>query len=301
MSVVSTNRTEGVASPSRAAAQLRSSGARRRASVRLRRRRDCLRARLFRSWFGSDIAPPSAARTEYPGVPKQRIPRRRDQGRESRHEFEAGHDPVLRTAVAKLLDAIRDASAGLSAQTFESQGRPGSVAHQALPPQVVVGSNGDVRVQIEAVQVDGASFARSRFGRSLLVLVGIVVTKRFHRAPLHGNRAARIEQCGPFDLSFRSCIEQPSPSQPSRGACQHASNDALELAVRRSGRWVEDSPSRVVPGEHAVEQHRVKVHVQVDARTKALNVAHGAGGGRAETLALRPSCVAREDSVVEDS
>jgi hypothetical protein len=72
-------------------------------------------------------------------VSKQRKTWWRHESSKASHELQRRHDPVLGTAIAQVLDAVRDSSAGQLPEAIEGERRASAVSHQALAPEVVVG------------------------------------------------------------------------------------------------------------------------------------------------------------------
>jgi len=75
------------------------------------------------------------------------------------------------------------------------------------------------------------------------------------------------------------------PQEPSYAPPNHV-EDLHHLRVAWGARWMEREPARPGPAEHAVEDQRVEVHVQVKSAAEALDDREHAGAAIADAIAV---------------
>jgi hypothetical protein len=127
-------------------------------------------------------------------VTKQWISWRSDDGREPSEKLQRSHDAMLGAAVSQLLDAIRDASARQASEPVEGDRGTRTVSHQPLAPQVIVASDCDARLQVEAVVLDGTSVDLGRIEAwQARLLCARVIMQSANRSTLHRDGRTGIE------------------------------------------------------------------------------------------------------------
>jgi hypothetical protein len=212
---------------------------------------------------------------------------------------------VLGGAVARVLDAIRDAASGQASQAVERERGPGAVAGQPLAAEVVARGDAHTGVQVEALVLGGEAHPA---GSALLRVVGAVVLvarELGERPALHGDRRARLEGARLGRLA-RAVLRWPAvdvavAGEPRRDASVDAPRDRLELrGVGLVGRVEEHALLRVA-AEDAVEEDGVKMNVQVQAAAEALHKRDRPTLPLLGALAPGAGPIAREDHLDKDA
>ena len=188
---------------------------------------------------------------------------------------------------ARVLHAIGDVPIGRDRKPIEREGRPRAIAEKPLAAFVVVGSDADGGVYVEALVPRGEAFGGLGVERSAAVVgvprgVGVGQSSTEERDAGAGVERGFVGLVGA--VLGLALVEQSLASQPAKRALVNAFGDALDGALRRRGSFAEADPLRGAL-ECAVEDDDVKMDVEVQTSTKALNEGYGSAFGLRATLA----------------
>jgi hypothetical protein len=161
-------------------------------------------------------------------------------------------------------------------------------------------------MHIEAVAFDDE---RRPSGRLLAGIVPVdvlsaVARHRGHLAAPHGDGRAGVERCLRGRLARarfeRLLIEVAVPTQPGGRALCGAIDDRFQILRGRRSCRVEQKPAPGVPCEHAIENGKMEVTVEVQA-AEPLNEVDRTTLCLGDPFAFRPRAIAREDALEEDA
>jgi hypothetical protein len=143
-----------------------------------------------------DARPELRARREDAVETRQRVARRWNRGAQPRDALNRRHDPAARDAPRRLLHAVGDAAVPQDAEARERtrfaipegvEGWTKAVPAKSFSAEIIVGVDGEARVQVEAVTRDGFVDERSRGLGRAVALAGVVLD-------VQGGAALRGEQ-----------------------------------------------------------------------------------------------------------
>jgi hypothetical protein len=176
--------------------------------------------------------------------PYLRETRGRDDRREPGHELHARHPPELALASAiDVLEVVRYAASGQTAQPFERQGWPRAVSREPLSAEVVSGCDAHAGMHVEPVALDrehGLVGARALFGVTMCVVLLTVARQRRDRAAAHRDGGAGVEGCLRWRFVGacfeRRVVEVATLAQPPHRPARRTFDDRIEIGGPRRGR-----------------------------------------------------------------
>ena len=184
-----------------------------------------------------DARPELRARSEHAMEARQRVARRRHERAKPRDALHGRHDPAARRAPRRLLHAVGDAPVAQDAKARERKRRTKAVAAKPLSAEVIVGGDGEARVQVEAMARDGFVDKRGR-GLGGAFALARVVLDVLDGAALRGDLGEHLGE-GALGRVVRRVVvflRVPALAKPRHHPERHALGEDVELRAARRGR-----------------------------------------------------------------
>jgi hypothetical protein len=216
---------------------------------------------------------------------RERKARRRENGRDSREQFEGGHDAVLGAPGAGILHAVRKAPIEKATKAIERHRGARPVAEETLAAGVVARRNVHPGMKVEPFVLSGEAEA----GR--LVVRGpasdVVVGGELREgSSLHRDGGACVERALLGRLVgarfVGRVIDVAVAAEPRHCALVNAPHDLLKLGSLRGRRRVKPNAALLVPSEDAIEKDDVEMQIQVEAAAESLQKCDGSNLGALE-------------------